>query len=59
MADLSPQKPGFDPRPDDAGYMVDKLEPGQVFLRELPHSRDTTVAPVLYTPVSFVYKLVK
>jgi len=59
MTDLSPQKPGFDPRPGHAGYMVGKLEPWQVFLRELPYSRDTTVAPVLYTPHSFVYKLVK
>ena len=59
VADLSPQKSGFDPRPGHASYMVDKLEPGQVFLRELPYSRDTIVAPVLYAPVSFVYKLIK
>jgi len=39
--------------------MVDKLEPTQIFLPELPYSRDTIVAAILYTPVSFVYKLVK
>jgi hypothetical protein len=48
VADLSPQRPGFDPGSAHVGFVVDKLALGQVFLRVLRFSPVHVIPPVLH-----------
>jgi hypothetical protein len=48
VAGLSPRRPGFDPRSVHVGFVVDKVELGQVFPRILRFSSVNFIPPVLH-----------
>jgi hypothetical protein len=48
VAGLSPRRPGFSPGSVHVGFVVDKVAPGQGFLRVLRFSPVSFIPPVLH-----------
>jgi hypothetical protein len=48
VADLSPQRPGFDASSVHAGFVINKVAVGQAFLRVLRFSLVNFIPPVLH-----------
>jgi hypothetical protein len=56
VSDLSPRKPGFDPRSVHVRLVVDKVALGQVFLRVRPFSPVSVIPPMLHTDSVICYR---